>query len=101
MELAVARTALTETHVLHVGHHALHLVVARLQHLIQQLLRLVVLHADDADESLVVASLRPTLAVTIRQLVGPDGISLGRVDVAVMIGIRQGIQLVHGAPVGA
>ena len=101
MELTITRTALTKPHVLHVGHHPLHLVVARLQHFIQQHLSIVVLHADDTDEGLVVTCLRPTLAVTVAQFIGPDGISLGRVDVAVMISIREGIQLVHGAPVWA
>ena len=47
MELTVTGTTLAETHLLHIGHHTLHLVVARLEHLIQPLLRLVVLHADD------------------------------------------------------
>jgi hypothetical protein len=99
MELTVAGTALTETHLLHICHHTLHLVVARLESFLQQALRLIVLHADDTDKGLVVTGFSPTLAVSNGQLVCLFGIVLCRVHITVMGGIRKGIQLVHSVSV--
>ena len=101
MELTVTATALAETHLLHIGHHTLHLIVARLQHFVQPLLRLIILHADDRDEGMVVAGLRPTLTIAARQLVSPRTIVQGGIDVTIMRCIGTIVQLVDSFPVRA
>ena len=95
MELTVSRPTLTEAHLLYIGHHALHLVVARLEGFLQQPLRLVVLHTDDADEGHIVAGLCPALVIAARQLIGPLSIVLCGVHVTVMRSIGERIQLIH------
>ena len=99
MELAVTGSALAEAHLLHMGHHALHLVVARLKHLVQPLISLIILHPGDTDKGLIITSLRPTLAITVAQVISPGTVIQRRVEVAVMIIIGEGIQLVDIVPI--
>jgi hypothetical protein len=87
MELTVSGASLTEAHLQDVGHHALHLVVAGLKGFLQQALSLVILHLDDTDEGQVVACLCPTLTISLRQLIGLQGIGMGSINITIMTGI--------------
>ena len=60
MELTIVRLSLTESHLLDIGDEDLYLVVGDLRHLVEQPLRLGVLHLDDMHEGEVVQRLCPT-----------------------------------------
>ena len=101
MELAVARTTLTETHLLDVGDEALYLMVGGLDDLVEDALSLVVLHAHDVDEGEVVEGLCPTRTVAFSERCGTLGIGCCRVGIAVVIGVSCFIQLVDRQPIRA
>ena len=101
MELTIARTTLTEAHLLHIGDELLHLVIGGLDDFIKELFSLIILHTDDVDEGEVVKGLCPTRRITIRQVASTSCVDFSRIEVAVMIGIGLGIQLVDGLPIRA
>ena len=99
MELSIAGTSLTETHLLDIGNEDLYLVVGDLRHLVEQTFGFVVFHLHDMYESQIVECLCPTRMIICRQVIRLPGKMLRTVDVFVMIGIRKGIQLVHRLPI--
>ena len=101
MELTIARTSLTETHLLHIGYELLHLIVGSLNGFVEELFGLIILHTDDMDEGKVVESLCPTRLITFRQVASTSCVNFSRIEVAIMIGIGLGIQLVDGLPIRA
>ena len=101
MELTIARTALTETHLLHIGYELLYLIVGSLDGFVEEMFGLIILHTDDMDEGEVVESLCPTRMITFRQVASTSCVNFCRIEIAIMIGIRLGIQLVDGLPIRA
>ena len=101
MELTIARTTLTEAHLLHIGDELLHLIIGGLDGFVEKLSSLIVLHTDDVDEGEVVECLCPTRRITIRQVASTSCVDFCRIEVAIMIGIGLGIQLVDGLPIRA
>ena len=95
IERTVVGTTLTETHLLHIRHKALYLIVSDFRNITQAFLRLVILHPYDVDKGQMIQGLCPTLVVMTGAIVGLLGIMLRRVEVTIMIGIRQTIQPVH------
>ena len=101
VELAIARTALTESHLLNIGDELLHLVIGSLNGFVKELFGLIILHTDDVDEGEVIQGLCPTRRITIRQVASTSCVDFSRIEVAIMIGIGLGVQLVDGLPIRA
>ena len=99
MELTIAGTALTEAHLLDVGDETLDLMIGGLDHFCEKALCLVIFHPDDMNKSKVVEGLCPTRTIACSELYCALGISLGRINIAVVIGIRKRIQLVDRMPI--
>ena len=99
MELAIAGTALTEAHLLDVGDETLNLMIGGLNDFSEESLCLIVFHPDDVNEGQVVECLCPTRTIACSKLYSTLGISLGGINIAVVIGIRKRIQLVDRMPI--
>jgi hypothetical protein len=101
VELTIARTTLAETHLLHIGYELLHLIVGSLYGFVEEFFSLIILHTDDMDEGEVVESLCPPRLITYRQVASTSCVNFSRIEVAIMIGIRLGIQFVDSLPIWA
>ena len=99
MELAIAGTALTEAHLLDVGDETLNLMIGGLDDFSEESFCLVVFHPDDVNKGQVVEGLCPTRTIACSELYSTLGISLGGINIAVVIGIRKRIQLVDRMPI--
>ena len=73
IELTVMGAALTQAHLLHVGHQQFQLVIGNGRNGVEQLSGLVIVHADDAHEGQMIQGLGLAVAIACRLLSGLAG----------------------------
>ena len=102
VEVLVARLPLAEPHELDVAHEQLHLVVGGGPHALQHAVGPLVVHVGDVDKGQRVDGLGlPAAVVSLPgQTEGLAGVGPGLAQVAVALGVGQGVQLVHLIVVG-
>ena len=99
IESAVIRTTLTETHILNFGNIELYLIISYRQSLVKLLFSMVVMHTNHRDKCHVVECLSTPSSIANSSIVSSLRINLCRVNVSVVTGIGERIQLVHRLPV--
>ena len=95
IKLTILGTALAKTHLLDITHQQVNLIVGKCYGFRQQTVSLGIVHGDQRDESQVSQSFCTTVLVVRSKLQGLAGIMRSGIDIAVMIGIGKGIQLIY------
>ena len=99
VELTVARLALTQAHLLNIADQQFQLVVCNLSHLVQQRFGLGIVHLDDTYKGQMIQGLCLSVRIVVGMVECLLGIKSRRINVTIMIGIRNTIQLVHRLPI--